>query len=76
MMENQKGRKLMFLNSDNRGEYTTAEFKDYLAGEGIEYQLSISGRLGHNGEAERMNQILTECNRSMRLHADIQKDFG
>jgi len=51
MMENQKGRKLMFLNSDNRGEYTTAEFKDYLAGEDIKYQLSISGRLGHNGEA-------------------------
>jgi len=44
MVENQKGQKVKVLRSDIVGEYTLTEFKAYLAGEGIEYQLSISGR--------------------------------
>ena len=44
MVENQNGRKVKVLRSDNGGKYTSAEFKIYLAGEGIKYQLSISGR--------------------------------
>ena len=49
-MENLKGRKVKFLGSDNRGEYTSAEFKAYFAGEGIKRQLSITGRSKQNGE--------------------------
>ena len=37
------GRKVKVLRSDNRGEYTSKEFKDYLASKGIKHQLSISG---------------------------------
>jgi len=32
-----------YLRFDNGGEYTSAEFKCYLEGEGIEHKLSISG---------------------------------
>jgi len=41
-MENQKRRKVKFLRSGNGGEYTSSEFKEYLASEGIEHQLTIS----------------------------------
>ena len=41
MVENQ--RKVKVLRSDNGGDDTTKEFKDYLASKGIEHQLSISG---------------------------------
>jgi len=41
-MENQKERNVKLLRSDNGGEYTFAKFKAYLAGEGIDHELSIS----------------------------------
>jgi len=41
MLEKQKGEKVKFLKSDNVGEYTFTEFKEYLVSEGIEHQLSI-----------------------------------
>jgi len=44
IVENQKGQKVKVLRSDNGGEYTSAEFKAYLAGEGIKHQLSILGQ--------------------------------
>ena len=59
MIKNQKRRKVKVLRSNNGGEYTSTEFKAYLAGKGIEHQLSISGRAEQNGVAKRMNQTLT-----------------
>ena len=38
-----EGGKVKALRSDNGGEYTSMEFKTYLADKGIEHQLSISG---------------------------------
>ena len=43
MMENQTGWKMKVLRSNNGGEYTSKEFKDYLVSKGIEHQLSILG---------------------------------
>jgi len=45
MVENQTGWKVKGLRSDNGAEYTSKEFKDYLASKGIKHQISISGRL-------------------------------
>ena len=42
MVKNQTGRKVKVLRSDNGGEYTSQEFKDYLTSKGINHQLSIS----------------------------------
>jgi len=44
MVENQLGRKVKVLRSDNGGEYTFKEFKDYLESKGIKHQLCIPGR--------------------------------
>jgi len=44
MVEKQKGRKVKFLRSENRDEYTFMKFKKYLFSEAIEHQVSISGR--------------------------------
>jgi len=44
MVENEMGQKVKVLRSDNRGEYTSKEFKDYLVSKGIKHQLSIPGR--------------------------------
>ena len=43
MVGNQKGRKVKVLRYNNGGEYTSTEFKAYLARNNIESQLSISG---------------------------------
>ena len=51
MVENQKRRNVKVLRSDNGSGYTSTEFKAYLAGEGIEYRLSIPERPEQNGIA-------------------------
>ena len=43
MAENQRGRKVKSLKSDNGSEYTSKEFKDYLASKGNKHQLIIPG---------------------------------
>ena len=75
MVENQNGQKMKVLRSDNGGEYKFTEYKAYLAGKGIEHQLSISGQSEQNGVAEHMNQILTEHACSIRLQADMSERF-
>ena len=74
-MENQKGRKVKFLRSDNGGEYTSSKFKEYLVSEGIEYQLTILGRPGQNRVVECMNQTITKCAHGIRLQTDMSEDF-
>jgi len=74
-VENQKGRKVKVLRSDNESEYTSMKFKVYLADKCIENQLSIPGRPEQNGAAERMNQIHTERACSVRLQADMSEGF-
>ena len=39
MVKNQTGRKVKVLRSDNRGKYTSKEFKNYLVSKGIKHQL-------------------------------------
>ena len=75
MVENQTGRGGEVLRSDNGGENTSKEFKDYLKRKGIKHQLSIPGRSEQNGVAERMNWTLTERARSIRLQADMSERF-
>lgn len=65
MVENSTGCKLKTLRSDNGGEYTSAEFTDYLKREGIRHELTIPRTPEQNGVAERMNRTLVEMVRSM-----------
>ena len=43
MVKNQTRQKVKVMRFNNGGEYTSKEFKYYLARKGIKYQLSIAG---------------------------------
>jgi len=64
------------LRSDNGGEYTSKEFKNYLASKDIEHKLSIPGRPEQIGITERMNQTFTERAVVSDYRLTCQKDFG
>jgi transposase InsO family protein len=40
-VENQTRKKIRVLRSDNGGEYTSKEFMDFCAGEGIRRELTV-----------------------------------
>ena len=67
-VENEVGKKIKCLRTDNGGEYTSDEFCDYLRKCNIRRQLTCPGTPQQNGVAERKNRHLAEICRSM-LHA-------
>jgi hypothetical protein len=67
LVENQTGKKIRVLRSDNGGEYTSKEFMDFCAGEGIRRELTIPYNAQQNGVAERKNRAIVEAARAM-LH--------
>ena len=71
MVENETGKKLKYLRSDNGGEYCSHEFEDYCSTNGIHRQKTIPRTPQENGVAERMNQTIMERARSMRLHVGL-----
>ncbi|CAL8080138.1 unnamed protein product [Prunus armeniaca] len=74
-IENQTGRKIKYLRSDNGGEYTSNEFTDYYKQECIIRHFIVKKNPQQNGAAERMNQTLMERERSMRFHAGLPDSF-
>ena len=60
LVENQCGRKLKALRSDNGGEYVKNVFINYCADAGIHMQHSIPYTPQQNGVAERKNRSLKE----------------
>jgi transposase InsO family protein len=66
-VENQTGKKIRVLRSDNGDEYTSKEFMDFCAGEGIRRELTIPYNPQQNGVAERKNRAIVGAARAM-LH--------
>ncbi|GKC46675.1 retrotransposon protein, putative, ty1-copia subclass [Tanacetum coccineum] len=64
-MENQLGKTIKALRSDQGGEYISQEFKDYLKACGILQQLTPPYTPKHNGVFERRNRTLLDMVRSM-----------
>ena len=58
LVENQSGRRLKILRSDNSGEYVKSDFIQYCEYEGIQMQHSIPYTPHQNGVAERKNRSL------------------
>ena len=52
LVENLTERKIKTLQLDNKGEFTSEEFKEYCKDAGIKRQLSTPYNLQHNGVAE------------------------
>ena len=67
--------KLKCLRFDNGGEYIDGGFKEHCATNGIRMKKTIPGTPQQNGVAERMNKIINERIRSMRLHSRLSKMF-
>ena len=67
LVENQTGRKIRVLRSDNGGEYTSKEFDGFCKQEDIRRQLTVPYTPEQNGVAERKNKSIVGAARAM-LH--------
>ena len=71
LVENETGKSLKCLRSDNGGEYCSKEFNDYCSYDGICREKIVPRTPQENGVLERMNRTIMERARSMRLHAGL-----
>jgi transposase InsO family protein len=67
LVENQSGKGIKVLRSDNGGEYSSRQFVDFCAQHGIRRQMTIPYNPQQNGVTERKNRAITGAARSM-LH--------
>jgi hypothetical protein len=66
---------LKCLRLDNGGEYCSKDFYDYFSYHGIRREKTVPITPQENGVLERMNRIIMEHARSMRLHAGFPLQF-
>jgi transposase InsO family protein len=67
LVENQTCKKIKVLRSNNGGEYTSNEFNDLCAREGVKRELKVPYNLQYNGVVERKNMAIVGDMRAM-LH--------
>ncbi|CAA0835210.1 Unknown protein [Striga hermonthica] len=60
MVERQADKPLKCLRSDNGGEYTSHEFKNYCVEHDTRHEKVVPGTPQHNGVAERINRTIME----------------
>ena len=75
MVENQTGRKIKVLRSDNGTEYRNDQFSIFCKKEGISRHFTIRDTPQQNAVAERMNRTLLEKVRCMLSNAGLGKQF-
>ena len=75
MVENETGKILKCLKSDNGGEYCSKEFDSHCSHNGIHREKTVLGTPQENGVSERMNGMIMERVRCMRLHAGLPLQF-
>ena len=75
MVENQFGKKLKIIRSDNGGEYTSEKFSEYCKKNGIVHEFTIPYTPQQNGVAERKNRTIQEMANCLLIHANFQKTF-
>jgi hypothetical protein len=68
LVENEKGKRLKCLRSNNGSEYCSKDFDDYCSYHGIHRKKTIPITTQENGVLERMNMTIMEHARSMRFH--------
>jgi transposase InsO family protein len=68
LVENEIGKRLKCLISNNGGEYCSKEFDDYCSYHGIRREKTVPGTPQENDVSEKMNRTIMERARSMRLH--------
>lgn len=70
LIENQKGKKVKFLQSDNGTEYVNGRFDNFLKKAGIARRLTVPYHLQQNGVSERRNRILMNVARCLLIQAN------
>ena len=74
-VENQLGKWIKAIRSNQRGEYLLGDFKDYLTENGIISQLIAPGTPQQNSVAERRNKTLLDMVRSMMSYSTLPISF-
>jgi len=64
-VERETGKKLKVLRTDNGGEFTSVQFGEHCAGEGIQRHFSAPYSPQQNGVVERRNQMIVSTARSI-----------
>jgi myosin-crossreactive antigen len=67
LVENQTGKKIRVMRSDDGGEYTSKEFIDFCIGKGIRRELTILYNPQQNGVDEMKKKAIVGATRAM-LH--------
>ncbi|XP_063392606.1 uncharacterized protein LOC134678087 [Cydia fagiglandana] len=73
--ENQSGKKLKILRTDNGTEFVNKQMDNYLKKFGIQHQLTVDYTPEQNGVAERANRTICEKARSMLHDSGLAKRF-
>ena len=73
MVENETGKRLKFLRSDN--EVDSKDFDSYCLHNGIHREKKVPGTPQKNGVLERMNMMIIEHARCMRFHVGFPLQF-
>uniref|UniRef100_A0A2N9FQZ7 Integrase catalytic domain-containing protein n=1 Tax=Fagus sylvatica TaxID=28930 RepID=A0A2N9FQZ7_FAGSY len=74
-VENQTGRKIKCLRTDNGTEYRDGDFLKFCKEHGIKRHFIVRKTPQQNGVAERLNRTITETARCLRLNAELPKIF-
>ncbi|KAJ4712638.1 Retrovirus-related Pol polyprotein from transposon TNT 1-94 [Melia azedarach] len=75
LVENQTGKKIKRLRTDNGLEFCWSEFDEFCKNEGIARHHTVRDTPQQNGVAERMNQTLLERARCMLSNAELTRRF-
>ena len=75
LVENETGKRLKCLRYDNGGEYCSKDFDSYCSHSGIHREKEVPGTPQENGVLERINRMIMEHARCMRLHVGFPLQF-
>ena len=73
--ERQAGTKITQFHSDNGGEYTSNDFKNYLAQQGIKQTFTATSSPFQNGTAERKNRTLIELTKATLFQFNLNENL-
>jgi len=76
LVENQTGKKIKILRTDNGTEYESNEFNDYYRETGIKTETTTTYTPEKNGVVERKNQTLIDATRAMLQDQVYQSSYG
>ncbi|KXJ79430.1 hypothetical protein RP20_CCG026207 [Aedes albopictus] len=74
-VENQSGKKIKCLRTDNGLEYLGQQFQDFLKKSGIRHERTVPYNPQQNGSSERMNRTIEEKARCLLADSGLDKRF-